>query len=200
MAQTKIDEILDRMHSLQEEFELEFEKILEDKREAFQYSLQRGKVRFDKHVKSLQKKHKTALLTYFRNAKIMHILSSPIIYSIIVPLVFLDVTVTLYQQICFRIYGISLVKRSQYVVIDRQHLAYLNSIEKLNCVYCGYGNGLMGYIREIIARTEQYWCPIKHAKKVLDSHDYMNNYVDYGDAEAYRKQLETLRKSLSQLS
>ena len=93
-----------------------------------------------------------------------------------------------------------LVKRSQYIVIDRHHLAYLNSIEKLNCMYCGYGNGLMSYIREIIARTEQYWCPIKHAKKVLDSNSFTNNYVDYGDAEAYRKQLDALRKSLSQLS
>ena len=108
MAQTKIDEILERMNSLQEEFELEFEKLLEDKREAFQYTLKKGKVRFEKEVRALQRKHKTALLTYFRDAKIRHILSSPIICSIIVPLVFLDITVTLYQHICFRLYGISL--------------------------------------------------------------------------------------------
>ena len=29
------------------------------------------------------------------------------------------------------------VRRSRYFVIDRHHLAYLNGIEKLNCVYCG---------------------------------------------------------------
>jgi hypothetical protein len=29
---------------------------------------------------------------------------------------------------------IARVRRSQYVVIDRQHLAYLNAIERLNCM------------------------------------------------------------------
>lgn len=31
-----------------------------------------------------------------------------------------------------------------YVVFDRRHLAYLNAIEKLNCAYCEYGNGVFG--------------------------------------------------------
>lgn len=50
-------------------------------------------------------------------------------------------------------------------------LSYLNAIEKLNCVYCGYGNGVIAYGREIIARTEQFWCPIKHASKAAGEHD-----------------------------
>ena len=28
--------------------------------------------------------------------------------------------------------------------------------KKLNCVYCGYANGVIGHAREIAARTEQY--------------------------------------------
>lgn len=34
-------------------------------------------------------------------------------------------------------------------------------MEKVNCVYCSYFNGLMSYLREIAGRTEQYWCPIR---------------------------------------
>jgi len=33
--------------------------------------------------------------------------------------------------------------------MDRHHLAYLNVIEKLNCEYCGYANGVFAYVREI---------------------------------------------------
>ena len=48
----------------------------------------------------------------------------------------LDTWVTTYQFVCFPIFGISPVRRSAYIVIDRHRLGYLNAIEKLNCVYC----------------------------------------------------------------
>ncbi|TNF34624.1 MAG: hypothetical protein EP315_06995, partial [Gammaproteobacteria bacterium] len=70
---------------------------------------------------------------------------------------------------------------------------------KFNCVYCGYSNGLIEYIREITARTEQYWCPIKHAQRTPDPHRFSDRFVDYGDAEAYKSRLEELRKQLSEL-
>jgi hypothetical protein len=46
------------------------------------------------------------------------------------------------------------------ISFDRRKLAYLNAIEKLNC---DYANGILTYAREIASRTEQFWCPIKHA-------------------------------------
>ncbi len=112
----------------------------------------------------------------------------------IFPLVFLDVTITLYQQVCFRIYGIPRVVRTEYLVFDRGQLSYLNTIEKFNCIYCTYGNGLIEYVREVIARTEQYWCPIKHAKRTLKQHLRAEKFFDYGDAKKYRMELEVLRK------
>ncbi|KAG1682769.1 Cardiolipin synthase [Nymphon striatum] len=196
MSESKLDDILTRIQLLQDELEDELENVLKEKRESFQYTFERGKVSFEKKIRSLQRQHKKNLLKYFNEAKIRHIITSPIIYSVIVPLVFLDIMVTIYQHVCFRAYGIPLVKRSKYLMIDRQHLAYLNAIEKLNCMYCGYGNGLISYIREIIARTEQYWCPIKHATKIVDGHRLTENYVDYGDAEAYRKKLDSLRNNI----
>jgi hypothetical protein len=83
------------------------------------------------------------------------------------------------------------------VVIDRQHLAYLNPLEKLNCVYCGYANGVIALAREIGSRTEEYWCPIKHSRPVAAPHSRYTHFVDYGDAAGYRKHQGDLRDHAS---
>jgi len=197
MSQTKLDELITRLHSLQLELEHELEQQLEEKRQFFQYTLNKGKVSFKKQVRSFQRQHKKTLLKYLKDADFRNILSSPIIYSMIIPLAFMDISITVYQHICFRLYGIPRVKRSNYLVIDRQYLVYLNTIEKFNCMYCGYGNGVISYSREVIARTEQYWCPIKHAKKVLDAHHLSRKFIDYGDAQAYKNELIELRKAVT---
>jgi hypothetical protein len=89
----------------------------------------------------------------------------------VVPLVFMDISVILYQHICFRIYGIHRVKRGDYFTIDRHYLFYLNLIEKANCLYCGYGNCLIEYAREVIARTE-CWLPLYLTKYRLKTPEY----------------------------
>ena len=93
----------------------------------------------------------------------------------------------------------NIVKRSRYIVIDRQSLAYLNIFEKINCMYCGYANGVYAFAREIAGRTEMYWCPIKHAHKVLDSHRYYPEFSAFGDADNYRKHLTEIRKKIQKL-
>ena len=62
--------------------------------------------------------------------------------------------------------------------------------------YCSYGNGLAAYFREIAARTEQYWCPIKHARRIKAAHGRYPLFFEYGDAESYIKGLERLRAEL----
>ena len=114
----------------------------------------------------------------------------------IVPLLMLDACVSFYQFVCFPIYGITKVRRRDYIVFDRRHLAYLNSIEKFHCTYCEYGTGLMAYMGEILSRTEQYFCPIKHAHKVLGTHTRYNRFLEYGEAEAYEAKLEEFRVAL----
>ncbi len=194
MTQTRLDQILANLRGLQLELEGEIERVLDEKRRLFRYSLERRRVRFEDGVRALQARYRVGVWPYLRDARWGHLLTAPIIYMVIVPMMLLDGVVTLYQQICFRVYGIPLVRRSEYLVIDRQHLSYLNAIEKLNCMYCGYGNGLIAYIREVTARTEQYWCPIKHARRVKDPHQRIDQFVDYGDARAYRERLEALRR------
>ncbi|VAX13650.1 hypothetical protein MNBD_GAMMA24-642 [hydrothermal vent metagenome] len=196
MPRTQLEEILDRIHELQLQLEQEFNHLLAEKRAQFRYNLEKGRVIFDDGVHELQRRYRTGVWRYLRDARLTHILTAPIVYSVVFPLLLLDLAIFIYQKICFRVYGIPQVRRADYVVIDRQHLAYLNVIEKLNCVYCGYGNGLIEYVREVIAQTEQYWCPIKHARRTPNPHNRSEKFADYGDVEAFQKKLKELRKEL----
>ena len=199
MSDSKIDSLLKRLHELEQEVEAEVDHALDDKREQFRYSLQKGRIRFDAEVAKLQRRYRTNLVRYIFGAKLGHLLTAPLIYSLILPFVLLDLMVSLYQWACFPVYRIPKVRRCDYIAIDRHHLAYLNALEKLNCVYCGYGNGVIAYVREVAARTEQYWCPIKHARRTLDPHRHSEDFVDYGDATVYRERLQALRKALQTL-
>jgi len=189
-----LDELIRRVQTAQRELEQELDRLLKEKRSKFQYQIRRGRIIFERQVRRLHKKQRTGLLLYIRKAQPATIVSAPIIYSMIIPLVFLDLTITLYQQICFRIYNIPRVQRSDYLTIDRHYLPYLNLIEKINCVYCGYGNGLIEYAREVIGRTEKYWCPIKHARRTKDPHKYTEQFLDYGDAESWKEKLPAIRQ------
>lgn len=91
-----------------------------------------------------------------------HLISAPFIYMMIIPVVLLDMFGELYHHICFPLYGIPLVNRSQYIRIDRHRLSRLLVWEKVNCVYCGYVNGALAYYVRIAGETEKYWCGIKH--------------------------------------
>lgn len=126
----------------------------------------------------------------------MVILTAPVIYALIVPFVLLDLCVTVYQAVCFPVYRIAKVRRADHIAFDHRHLAYLNGLQKLNCLYCSYCNGLISYIREIAARTEQYWCPIKHAMRLKGPHDHYAEFVDFGDAEGFQKRFGGLRAAL----
>lgn len=190
----KFEELLVRVKIAQQEFEQEIDRLLIEKRKQFQYQIRRRRIIFKRHVRRLLKQQQTGLWQYIRNAPLATIISAPAIYAMIIPLAFLDLTITLYQQICFRIYRIPLVYRSDYLTIDRHYLPYLNLIEKINCVYCGYGNGLMEYAREVIGRTEKYWCPIKHARRTPDPHRHVADFFDYGDADAWTSELKTIRR------
>ncbi len=191
---TKLDELLKRLTDAQHEFEQEVDRLLTEKRQQFKFRLQRGKVIFERNIKRLHRQERTGIWLYLRGAPLGFILSAPVIYGMIAPLLFLDISVTIYQHICFRIYGIPRVVRRKYLYIDRHHLPYLNFIEKANCAYCGYGNGLIEYVREVVARTEQYWCPINHAKRTPDPHHRTKKFFDYGDSEAWKKKLDGMRK------
>jgi hypothetical protein len=175
------------------EFELEAE--LAQRRAELRVGMEKGRVLFEKEILRRHRELRTRLWRYVVNAHPLVVLTAPVIYSLIVPLVLLDLFVTIYQAICFPVYGIPKARRRDYLVFDRSHLAYLNMLEKLNCAYCSYANGLIAYVREIAGRTEQYWCPIKHARRVIGAHPRYALFEDYGDAEGYRKWLEQFQNA-----
>ena len=162
----------------------------------WQYRVRRGRVWFDKELREAHRKLRQSIPAYILEGSLLSLLTAPIIYSLLLPLLVLDLWVTLYQSICFPIYGMTRVPRRRYFAIDRHKLAYLNGIEKVNCTFCSYANGLIAYVREVSARTEQYRCPIKHAGAIPAPHQRYHEFLDYGDAERYRHDLGPLRHTL----
>ena len=182
--------LMDKIRLLEAELDAELAR----RRAQLNFGLERGRVIFDEEVLRRHREMKTGLWRYISNARPLVVVTAPFIYAVIVPLVLLDWFVTVYQALCFPAYEIAKVRRSDYLVFDRHHLAYLNALEKLNCAYCSYANGLIAYVAEIASRTEEYWCPIKHARRLQGSHVRYRDFVDFGDAEAYSANLEGLRR------
>lgn len=178
-----IDRLIGQIKLLEGELEAEFAI----RRAQLKYKLQGSRAVFEEEILRAHRAMRVGLAKYIFNASLLTIVTAPVIYAMIVPFVILDITITLYQWICFPVYGIERVKRGDYFIFDRYHLAYLNILEAINCAYCSYGNGLMAYASEISGRTEQYWCPIKHARKAVSSHQHYIGFADFGDAEAFRK-------------
>ena len=152
-----------------------------------------GEAKFDEAILSQHKKFKQGLLAYIRDFRLPVVLTSPFIYLNGVAFLLLDLIVTLYQSVCFPVYGIPRVRRSDYLIFDRGRLRYLNILERLNCDFCSYVNGMCAYVTEVAARTEQYWCPIKHARRTRAPHSRYPHFIAYGDAQQYRSDMETVR-------
>ncbi|QEM68226.1 hypothetical protein FO488_08655 [Geobacter sp. FeAm09] len=188
----QIEELIQKIRKIEEELEVEFRA----KREQFQFVIVEKRVKFAEEVIRQQRRLKTGIFHYLAESRPLNILTAPIIYAGFIPFLLLDLFLAIYQMVCFPIYGIPKVKRADYLIFDREDLPYLNIIERFNCFYCSYGNGLAAYFREIAARTEQYWCPIKHARRIRAAHNHYPRFFEYGDAESYCKGLERLRKEL----
>lgn len=192
MAETARDEITHLADAIRG-LERQLEAALATRRVELNYRVHDGIVHFERAVIERQRLLKARLLRYIFGARPAMILTAPAIYALIIPLALLDLFIAVYQAVCFPVYGIPRVRRSDYLAFDRGQLAYLNAIEKLNCAYCSYANGLLAYVREVASRTEEFWCPIKHARRVLGVHSRYGSFVDYGDGDAYRHDLERLR-------
>lgn len=186
-----IDELLLRIDGLQDELEEEYRKAREE--------WARKKTELAEDFLHQQRRYKTGLFRFLLRSRLLVALTAPVIYIGWIPFLLMDLFVTVYQGICFPIYRIPKVKRADCLIFDRGELPYLNAIEKFNCFYCAYGNGIAAYTREVAARTEQYWCPIKHARRISAAHARYPDFFDYGDAEAYSQGLNRLRRQYGSL-
>lgn len=188
----KIREMMEEIESMKEKLR---EELVEHEKH-INYEIKNGYITFEKEVLEKQKENMKNLLLWFGEIPLLHLLTAPIIYGMIIPAVFLDITLFIYQKVVYRIYKFESIKRSEYIVFDRQYLGYLNAIEKFNCLYCSYFNGLMHYASAIISRTELYFCPIKHAKKIAYDHEYYDLFLSYGNGEKYQENLKKLREDM----
>jgi len=190
----KIRELLDQITKLEDELRI----ALRAQPSTIFFQINGKRIEFEQSIKESHKRLKTNFFRWLITNRPQNLLTGPIIYSMIIPLVVTDLFVSFYQAICFPVYGIKKVRRGDYIIFDRQHLSYLNFVEKFHCSYCAYGSGMIAYVSEIIARTEQYFCPIKHARKILGTHRRYVRFLDYGDAEDYEGKLESYRQRLNE--
>lgn len=188
----KIAQLLAQITTLEDELRL----ALRAQETHLHYEFRGKRVVFENAIRQTHRKLKMNLFRWLIRDRPQNLLTAPIIYSLILPLSILDLFVTLYQAICFPIYRIAKVRREGYIAIDRQHLEYLNVMERFHCTYCAYANGILAYTREIAARTEQYFCPIKHAHRMFGSSARYERFLAYGAAADYHAKLEEFRVAL----
>jgi hypothetical protein len=185
----QLNVLMEKLRSVESEIEAELTK----RREELRFRFEKRRIVFEEDIKRIHRAIKTRSSRYFIDANPLMVLTAPVIYSLLLPVVLLDLFVMAYQAVCFPVYKIPKVRRRDYLIFDRHHLAYLNIIEKINCAYCSYANGAIAFAREVASRTEVYWCPIKHARRVLGPHPHYQGFADFGDAEGFRVKLKQMK-------
>ncbi len=186
-----IRDILAKIDSLNNELREEYDRLSKE----YGFYIEKKKVIFLDQFKRKNKTFKFPTWKYVIPTNIRHFLSMPFIYGMIVPAVLLDIALTIYQWTAFSLYRIPRVQRKDFFIYDRRYLDYLNLIQKINCLYCSYVNGLFAYVVEIGARTERYWCPIKAAHKPRFSHDWYKDFADYGNPEEWSMKISESEKA-----
>lgn len=189
----RVRQIVEQIAALEEELKT----AVEEHEQRLRYQIEGRRVVFEQVVRDAHRRVKLGIFRWFLTVRPQNYLTMPVIYGAAIPLLLFDLCISLYQALCFPVYRIAKVRRADYIVYDHQHLAYLNAIEKAHCLYCSYTVGLLAYASEVIARTEQYFCPIKHARKVRAAHARYERFLEYGDADDFHGKLEAFRAELA---
>jgi len=190
--ETSLKVLLDEIHQLEKAVSEQLKKKESD----FFYAVKNRSVVFEADVRKKHQRLKKSIHRFLLDSSLLSLLVSPVIYSMLIPAVLLDAFASIYQLVCFPVYGIPRVRRRDYIVLDRHKLRYLNLIERLNCDYCAYFNGVIAFVREIASRTELYFCPIRHALAAKGQHARHAEFLPFGDSENYHEKLKQIREQL----
>jgi hypothetical protein len=190
--ETNLQSLLEEIRDL----EMSVVEQLKKKEAELLYDIKNRKVVFKKEVIEIHRAMRKSVFQFLTESPLMSYVVAPVIYSMIIPAVLLDLFVSFYQMICFPVYGMPQVSRKNYISLDRHKLKYLNWIERINCDYCGYVNGVIAYARESASRTEQYFCPIRHALNTKGLHARHGRFLPYGEATDLQKKLVQLRNEV----
>jgi hypothetical protein len=109
---TLITELNDKIATLEIELEVELAK----RRAELHVGLEKGRVAFEEEILRRHRELRTKLSHYILRAHPLIVLTAPVIYSLIFPLLLLDLFVTVYQAVCFPVYGIAKVRRGDYLI------------------------------------------------------------------------------------
>jgi hypothetical protein len=182
-----MDSKIKLLHQKIDELEIALQKEYAQLADKYGFSINQKRVEFLEKIRDRNRTFRIPAWKYAIPVNVRHVLSLPFIYMMIVPTVILDFFLTAYNWIALPLFRIPVVKRSEYIVYDRQFLDYLNWIQKIHCIYCTYVNGVFAYGVEIGGRTERYWCPIKAANKPQVHNNWYQDYADYGNPEEWHE-------------
>ncbi len=181
MIDSKIKKILENIDVLHDSLQKEYDRLAKK----YGFSISKRRIIFLKKFNDRNRSLRIPTWRYAVPRNIRHFVSIPFIYMMIVPAVILDMFLSIYNTVALPLYHIPKVRRQDHFIFDRQFLAYLNTIQKINCIYCSYVNGLFSYASEIGARTERYWCPIKASHRPKYYHSWYKDFADYGSPEQW---------------
>lgn len=84
MANSVLDDLLERLRRVQADVDREVERLLAEGRARFNYTLKGGRVVFDQQVRRLHHAQSTRAWIYLKRAPLSFILSAPLIYGLII--------------------------------------------------------------------------------------------------------------------
>jgi hypothetical protein len=113
--------------------EVDLRSAVQEQESKMFFHIKGKRVEFERSVREAHRKLKNNFFHWLVTNRPQNLITGPIIYIMVFPLLMLDLCVSFYQFTCFPIYGINKVRRSDYIVFDRQQLGYLNFIEKFHC-------------------------------------------------------------------
>jgi hypothetical protein len=116
---SRIRQILDQMSALEDELQ----QAVQEQRSHLRYQFEGKRVVFEQAIKDAHRRVKQGVFRWFISIRPQNFLTMPIIYGMAIPLLLFDLFVSVYQLICFPVYGIARVKRAKYFVLDHRHLA-----------------------------------------------------------------------------
>ncbi len=102
------------------------------------------------------------------------------IYPIVLFFLFTDFLIWWYQTIYFGILDIPKLPRHKYIIMGRYKLPGLSRMQRLNCGYCEYANGVIQWLKAVANQTEIYSCAIKYATP-LPGQEYQAGFYDQND-------------------
>ena len=90
---------------------------LKEQQSSIFFQVNGKRVEFEQSIKEAHLRFKKNFFRWLITDRPQNLITGPIIYAMIIPLVITDIFITFYQLTCFPIYGIKKVKRGDYIIL-----------------------------------------------------------------------------------